>query len=184
MKDMSLLQMWQEKGAEKYQTDKQRTHHYFTIYDPLFALFQHKPIGLFEVGTQMGGSVKLWDDYFDNEKTKIRSIDVLDLPEAHRDYTDRVKLDIVDINTLTPKYFEDFPVDIAIDDGSHTTDDQVVFVKLLYPIVRKGGMVIVEDVSVIDKTTEAMKILGYPFVIVNLNYIDNWWDSVLFIFFK
>ena len=182
MKEMTLLQMWQEKGAEKYQTDKNGTHHYFTIYDPFFQPFKHKPIGLFEVGTQGGGSVNLWDDYFDNPDTRIRSIDVLDLPEAHRDYTNRVRLDIADINALTPDYFKDFPVDIAIDDGSHTIDDQVAFVRLLYPLVRKGGLIIVEDVASIEKLSKEINTLRYPYFIVNFNPIDNWYDSVLFIF--
>jgi len=181
---MTLLELWQAKGYEKYQTDKDSSHHYFTIYDPFFKPFQHKPVGVFEVGTNTGGSANLWDDYFDHPSTRIRSIDVIDVPESHRNYTDRLRLDIVDINDLTSDYFKDFPVDIAIDDGSHMIADQVAFVKLLHPLVRPGGILIIEDVSVIDKTTEAMKSLGYPFFIVNFNPIDNWWDSVLFIFLK
>lgn len=181
---MTLLEMWQKDGFTKYQTDKNSSHHYFTIYDPFFKPFQHKPVGVFEVGTNTGGSANLWDDYFDHPNTIIRSIDILDVPESHRAYTNRVKLDIVDINDLTPEYFKDFPVDIAIDDGSHTIDDQAFFVKLLYPIVRKGGILIVEDVSSIEKLTAAIKGLCYPFFIANFNPIDNWYDSVLFIFIK
>jgi demethylmacrocin O-methyltransferase len=176
--------MWQEKGFEKYQTDKNSSHHYFFIYDPFFKPFQDKPIGLFEVGTNTGGSTSLWDDYFTHPDTRIRSIDILDVPASHRDYTNRVRLDIIDINDLTPEYFNNFSVDIAIDDGSHTIDDQAAFVKLLYPIVKKGGILIIEDVSAIEKLTEAVKVLNYPFFIVNFNPIDNWYDSVLFIFMK
>ena len=166
-----------------YQTDKGSRHHYFTIYDPFFKPFKDKEIGIFEVGTNMGDSVSLWDDYFTHPQTKIRSIDILNKPESHRDYSDRVRLDIIDINDLTDSYFN-FPVDIAIDDGSHLLSDQMAFVKLLYPIVREGGMLIIEDVDDIDATTLAMKTTGFPFFIVNLNHIDNWTDSVLFIFLK
>jgi len=180
-KRVSLFDIWKENG---YMTDKHSTHHYFTIYDPLFKPFQDKEIGLFEVGTNTGGSTILWDKYFTHPDTRIRSIDILDVPESHKDYSSRVSLYIADINYLTPEYFKDFPVDIAIDDGSHILSEQVAFIKLLYPIVRKGGMLIIEDVNTIDKTTEAMKELGYPFYIVDLNHIDNWWDSVLFIFPK
>jgi cephalosporin hydroxylase len=178
--------MCQGENAGRYLTDKQTGHGYFTIYDPFFMPFQHKPVGVFEVGTQYGGSVALWDDYFDHPDTRIRSIDIIDLPEADRGYTDRVRLDIVNINDLTPEYFKDFPVDIAIDDGSHVLSEQVTFVKLLHPLVREGGLVIVEDVkmSIIKETTEAMKLLGYPFMIVDLNNFNNWWDNVLFVFMK
>ena len=182
---MTLLELF-DNDSVKYYTDKQSVHRYFTIYDPFFRLFQHKPVGVFEVGTQYGGSVALWDDYFDHPSTKIRSIDVLDLPEAHgRGFTNRVRLDIIDVNDLTPEYFN-FPVDITIDDGSHTLSDQVTFVELLYPIVRKGGLLIVEDIRIgeIDKITEAMKELGYPFFIVNLNNLNDWWDNILFVFMK
>jgi len=179
MASKRLVDIWRLK---QYATDKHSSHHYFLIYDPLFKPFQDKPVGVFEVGTNTGGSTKLWDDYFTHPGSRIRSIDIIDVPESHRHYSKRVRLDIADINTLMPEYFDDFPVDIAIDDGSHILSEQVAFVKLLYPIVRKGGMLIIEDVNTIDKTTEAMKELGYPFYIVDLNHIDNWWDSVLFIF--
>jgi hypothetical protein len=181
---MTLLELWQKDGFIKYQTDKNSTHHYFTIYDPFFKPFQYKPVGVFEVGTNTGGSTNLWDDYFDHPYTRIRSIDILDVPESHREYSSRVRLDIIDINDLTAEYFKDFAVDIAIDDGSHTISDQVAFVKLLYPIVRNGGLLIVEDVSAVDKLTKEVKKLGYPFFIVDFNPIDNWYDSVLFIFMK
>jgi len=177
----NLFDIWQEDG---YMTDKHSTHHYFTIYDPLFSPFKHRPIGLFEVGTNTGGSTILWDKYFDHPGARIRSIDIIDVPESHKEYTKRVRLDIIDINELTISYFEYFPVDIAIDDGSHILSEQVAFVKLLYPILRTGGLLIIEDVNDIEKTTEAMKELNYPFYIVNFNPIDNWYDSVLFIFTK
>ena len=181
---MTLFELWKAKGFEKYQTDKHSTHLYFIMYDLLFAPFQHKPVGVFEVGTNTGGSANLWDDYFSHPDTRIRSIDILDVPQSHRDYTSRLRLDIVDINKLTPDYFADFPVDIAIDDGSHTVDDQIAFVKLMYPIVREGGILIVEDISAVDKLRNEVKKLGYPFFIVDFNPIDNWYDSVLFIFMK
>jgi demethylmacrocin O-methyltransferase len=177
----TLSNIWQKNGFE---TDKNSTHHYFTIYDPLFKPFQHKLINLFEVGTNTGGSTILWDKYFTHPKTKIRSIDIIDVPESRREYSNRVRLDIIDINDLYPEYFSDFPVDIAIDDGSHTIDDQTAFVKLMYPLVRPGGMLIVEDVASIEKLKESIKPFGYPYIIVDLNNIDDWYDSVLFIFMK
>jgi demethylmacrocin O-methyltransferase len=181
---MTLLELWQDKGFEKYQTDKNSTHHYFIAYDLLFKPFQDKPIGLFEVGTNTGGSTNLWDDYFTHSETKILSIDILDVPASHRNYTKKVSLDIVDINTLTPEYFKDFPVDIAIDDGSHAIEDQATFVKLMYPLIKKGGLLIVEDVASIPKLSGEIKELGYPYFIIDFNPIDNWYDSVLFIFIK
>ena len=98
---MTLFELWKAKGFEKYQTDKHSTHHYFIMYDLLFAPFQHKPVGVFEVRTNTGGSANLWDDYFSHPDTRIRSIDILDVPQSHRDYTSRLRLDIVDINKLT-----------------------------------------------------------------------------------
>jgi len=87
---MTLLELWRDKGHEKYQTDKNSVHHYFIIYDLLFKPFQHEPVGVFEVGTNTGGSANLWDDYFDHPDTRIRSIDIIDVPASHRDYTNRM----------------------------------------------------------------------------------------------
>ena len=180
---MTLLELF-ESDHVRYQTDKHTNHRYFTIYDPLFGPFQHEPIGVFEVGAHWGGSAALWDDYFDHPDAKIRTIDIRHFPEFdERILTDRTRLDFIDINDLTPEYF-DFPVDIAIDDGSHTLSDQITFVELLYPIVRKGGMLIIEDIQDLNKTTKAMRKLGHPFFIVDLNHLNNWNDSFLFIFMK
>jgi len=184
---MTLLELCAADKVGRYLTDKQTGHRYFTIYDPFFKPFKHKPVGVFEVGTQYGGSAALWDDYFDHPDTRIRSIDIVGTPEAYsRVYTNRLRLDIIDANDLTPDYFKDFPVDIAIDDGSHALGEQVAFVKLLHPIVREGGLLIVEDVKfdALADTTEAMKALGHPFFIVNLNQLNDWWDNILFVFMK
>ena len=181
MASKRLIDLWQEF---KFETDKNSTHHYFIIYDLLFKAYQNRPVGVFEVGTNTGGSTILWDHYFTHTKSRIRSIDIVDLPEAHRDYSQRVQLGIIDVNNITPEYFNDFEVDIAIDDGSHTINDQTAFIKLLYPVVKPGGLLIVEDVASIEKLKESIKPLGYPYIIVDLNNIDNWYDSVLFIFMK
>jgi len=186
---MTLKQLWEKGGTAIYPTDKEYTHHYLDTYDKLFALLQKKKINIFECGYGDGGSCKLWEDYF--SKAQIRSIDI-----EKRDYvwsnggkdfpvhSNRVRLDYIDFNNLPPSYFDDFPVDIAIEDGSHYVAEQILFINLMYPLLRKGGMVIIEDIYNIDEDKKYFDELKMPFEVVDLRNINSRSDNVLLIFRK
>ena len=168
------------QAIRHYSTDKQEPHHYLDIYDPFFAPFKDKEaLGVFEVGYATGGSIRLWEEYF--TYAHIYCVDINDT--AFGKHSDRVKLDKKDINELTSDWF-DTPIDIAIDDGSHNGVDSVAFLKLMYPLVREGGMLIVEDIDDIEGGKRFFDPLNIPYIIVDLNHINNWKDSVLFIFLK
>ena len=168
---MTLKELW---NKNQYSTDKESTHHYLDTYDRLFAPFQNKAINLFEVGIATGGSLKLWEDYF--SKAFIWGIDIID--EISYKYTNRVNWIQYDI-----KAWKDHQTtfDIAIDDGSHFIEDQIVFFNNVWPELNKGGLLIIEDIDNIDQDKHFFDELNIPYEIIDLR---GTYDSVLLIFRK
>ena len=189
---ISLLdQMNIEAGS--YLSDKGVIHSYLPFYTKLFIPYMMKSINLFEVGFQYGGSCRLWEKFFPS--ASIRAIDIsMERPHraaaealgisTHIQCGERVRMEVKDIKELTPEYFKDFPVDIAIDDGSHTLEDQLFFVRLMQQVVIKGGLIIVEDVQDIDNQYDEFKKLGYPFSVVDLRDKKGVYDDVIIIYNK
>ena len=173
----TLVELFAEKGFEYYETDKGTLHNYLDVYDKLFLPFRDKEINIFEVGYFLGGSCKLWEEYFIN--AKIRFID--NNPDCILNSTSgRVSLDIMDVMDLTVDYFDEFPPDIAIDDGDHSIESQVHFIKSVYPVLRPGGLLIVEDVYL----TRPFDAINIPYKVIDRRIEQSRIDEVLLIFKK
>ena len=125
----------------KYDTDKVRDHHYGDAYDELFNKFdRNAPLNILEIGTQKGGSLCAWQDYFPN--AKITGVDIVDVvkPEYRRDNITYIVSDIKDWQT-------DEMYDIIIDDGSHFALDVAWVIKNYKDKVKNGGLFLVEDIQ-------------------------------------
>lgn len=164
-----------------YNTDKGSDHDYLTEYDRLFYPYRDKPINLFEVGFYMGGSCKLWEDYF--PYANIRFIDI-NASCATIPISERSRLDIMNSMELTTKYFKSFPPDIAVDDSFHSLESQLYFIEVVYPVLRKGGLLIVEDIIDIDNFKPSFDGLNIPYEIIDKRIKQNRTDEVLLIFRK
>lgn len=171
---MTLKKLYEKN---QYNTDKESVHHYLDTYDRLFAPFQCEPIKFVEVGVADGGSLKLWDDYFLG--AEIFGIDIKAPDKFQYYYSSRVHFLEVDIKNLIIK--DSVNIDIAIDDGSHFVKDQLTFFNLLWPVMNKGGLLIIEDVDDIEGSKKDFDALNIPYEIVDLR---GTYDSVLLIFRK
>ena len=156
-----------------YSTDKGITHRYLDTYGKLFAPFKDMEINLLEVGVATGGSLKLWEDYF--SKAAIYGIDIIN--EIEYQYSERVHLIFEDIRVMKIR----LQLDIAIDDGSHFVKDQLTFFNLIWPVMNKGGLLIIEDIDNIDQDKHFFDELNIPYEIIDLR---GTYDSVLLIFRK
>ena len=47
--------------------DLHKWHHYFDIYEENFLKYKKKGITLLEIGVSKGGSLKMWQNYFNKE---------------------------------------------------------------------------------------------------------------------
>lgn len=149
--------------ANKYQTDKgslyqgRSRHGYAKFYDKIFSTVRYNDLRMLEIGicmegTEGGHSVYMWKDYFPS--ASLYTFDIVDMTSspAIKDQ-DRVffyKGDQGNRNDLTDMYekFGNEKFDFIIEDGSHTTEHQMVSFGHLFQYVKPGGVYILEDVSI------------------------------------
>lgn len=143
--------------ADNTRTDKNTVHSYFGLYTDILAPRKHTAMNVLEVGICFGGSIKLWHDYFPN--ATIHAIDIM-LYESVWDELknkDRIQLytssavnatrvDAYDAEWVK-KTFGGMEFDFMLDDGPHTLESMIAFIKLYLPLLAKGGVLIIEDVQ-------------------------------------
>ena len=171
---MSLKELFWSKGFGYYPTDKDTHHNYLTTYGELFSKWENSPINILEVGTAKGGSIKLFEDYFVN--ANIIGYDIVP-PEIK---FDRATVIVKDFYNINPDELPELT--IAIDDGPHDVLRQVDFVKMVYPRMVPGGILVVEDV--VTGQRPHFDALGIPYTLVKFCPYDNVDDNRILIFRK
>lgn len=120
--------------------------HYFHVYERHFSRFRNAPLLMFEVGTGNGGSAEMWRRYF-GPLSRIITIDIEDKSHLNSDqiYT---RLGSQADKEFLLSLIDEFGVpDIVLDDGSHVMKDVLVTFEALYPLLRSGGVYLVEDMN-------------------------------------
>ncbi len=120
--------------------------HYFDIYHRHFGKFRGLPTAILEVGVYGGGSLEMWRDYFGPEAT-LYGMDIQ--PATANLNAGGAKILIGD--QADRAFWEDFrakvPIlDLVIDDGGHTPEQQMVTMQELLPHLQAGGVYLCEDV--------------------------------------
>src|SRR3990167_7390105 len=151
------MEMKISKILAKYgrSTDKIWHHRYGDAYDELFKKFDRKAsLNIMEVGTQKGGTLLAWKEYFPN--ANVIGVDIVDVvPKKYRkDTVTRVIADIKKIDT-------DMEFDIIIDDGSHYLADIVYVIANYFVKMRDKGVMILEDVRFPELTLKVIDNLIY-----------------------
>ena len=177
---ISLQELWQSKGYSYYPTDKGLQHSYLDAYTELFEEFQDEKINLIEIGIYLGGSIRLFEDWF--TRATIRGYDVT--LERLRVKPKRSEMIIKNCNDFSEDEFKEFPPHIIIDDGSHLLEDQLRTVEICYPQLEPGGMLIIEDIADIQNQKKEFDKLGIPYELRDLRLQKQRWDDVLLIFHK
>ena len=143
-----------------YTTDKNTTHSYLELYNKL--LFSKKEtaknvleIGIGDFGEKNGGSIKLWKDYFTN--ATIYALDILPIDRVIDELLNNER---VILYTSTNAYDNDFftnnflnkniKCDFMLDDGPHTLESMIIFIRLYSQLMTDDGILIIEDVQSMD----------------------------------
>lgn len=129
--------------ALKYDTtDKETQHKYCDFYHSHLKDLRYKIKEVLEVGVWMGGSAKMWRDYFPN--AMITGLDIEDKKWCE---TERIKTYICDQSDILQlmNIVQDKKYDLIIDDGSHRLKHQQITLSFLFFSVVKGGIYILED---------------------------------------
>lgn len=119
--------------------------HYFDIYDRHFAPYRKKNITVLEFGVAHGGSLQMWRDYF-GRKARIIGVDIE--PKCAKFGGKQIEIiigDQEDRDFLRSLRERVGPVDIVIEDGGHTMTQQINTFEEIWPAVRDGGILLIED---------------------------------------
>jgi hypothetical protein len=146
---------------------------YFQTYDELLNRYRNKAIVFAEVGVYNGGSLFMWRKYFGSQ-ARIIGIDLN--PGAKKWEKDGFEIHIG--NQGDPRFWEDFfsevgDVDVILDDGGHTNEQQIVTTYKCLPHIKDGGMLIVEDTH-----TSYFSDFGNPSKYSFMSYAKSLIDSV------
>lgn len=119
--------------------------HYFEVYDRHFAKYRNKAPVVMEIGVFRGGSLQMWKDYF-GEGTEIIGVDIDERTKAFEE--DRIHIEIgsqsdreflKQLRTRYPK------IDILIDDGGHTMEQQITTFEEMFGHISVNGVYLCED---------------------------------------
>jgi len=152
--------------------DKCMRHNYCEKYDLHFLKYRDKKLNLLEIGVMQGRSLVAWRDYFPN--ANILGIDIKDYCKRYED--DRIKIEIGDqkdksfLTDLEKKYG---PFEVIIDDGSHFWEDVVISFKILFPLLKQGGIYVIEDLH-----TSYCKSCSQNHTISPMEYLKNSIDKI------
>ena len=126
-----------------YKSTKHTT--YFDIYDDLFSKYRGEKITFVEIGVLGGGSLFMWRDFF-GEEARIIGIDLN--PSAKKWEKDGFEIFIgsqSDTNFWNNFTSQVKGIDIVLDDGGHTYEQQIITAESLLPFINDGGLLVVED---------------------------------------
>lgn len=153
----------------------QKWEHYFAIYDAHFSRYRGSDVCVVEFGVNHGGSLQLWRKYF-GSAAKIYGIDIN--PHCRQLEEQGVEIFIGDqgdrsfLRSLGAKIPR---IDILIDDGGHTMDQQIATFEELFPHVSDHGIYLCEDTH----TSYWRKFGGgYRRRESFVEYSKNWIDSL------
>ena len=119
--------------------------HYFDVYDRHFSRFRNKEVVIVEIGVSQGGSLQMWKNYFGN-KAKIYGVDID--PQCKQLEEENIEIFIgsqADRNFLRTIKNSIPAIDILIDDGGHTMQQQIVTYEELFDKVKPDGVYLCED---------------------------------------
>lgn len=120
-------------------------NHYFEIYDRHLKHLRDKKINILEIGISHGGSLQMWENYFNGNAT-IYAVDIN--PECKKLESENIKIFIgsQEDETFLKKLRASIPpIDVLIDDGGHTMKQQITTFNNLFDHVAEDGIYICED---------------------------------------
>jgi hypothetical protein len=118
---------------------------YFHVYEELLTKYRGKNFTFVEIGVLNGGSLFMWRDFF-GPGARIIGIDLN--PDAKKWEKDNFEIFVgsqSDENFWDQLFLSVGDVDVVLDDGGHTNEQQIITAEKCFPHIKDGGMLIVED---------------------------------------
>lgn len=119
--------------------------HYFQIYEKWFSPYRGKEIIFVEIGVQHGGSAQMWKHYFGKD-AQIIGVDIDPRCKQFEEEQISVEIGSQEDPNFWQAFREKYPrVDILLDDGGHTMNQQIVTFQEMFPHIKDGGLYMCED---------------------------------------
>jgi hypothetical protein len=137
-----------------------------------------------------GGSILMWAGYFSN--AKVHAVDIISIDNVHPVLVPHPR---IHLHTQNDAYHTRFftntflskneKFDIIVDDGPHTIQSMVSFIKMYSQVLKEDGIMVVEDVQSIDwiqtlrdATPEHLK----PYIeVYDRRPVKGRYDDILFV---
>jgi len=154
------------------------------VYEKLFAPIRNTQDSILEIGTNDGGGLMMYSDYF--HRAKCFGMDILPTPAALPNdgkifhyQRDAYTPGSVDLMRMLGGKFA-----LIVDDGPHTPASHAWFCEHYPPLLSSDGMAIIEDIQ--DKgTVEFLHSLwvpeGFNSMCIDLRYVNNRYDDLIFV---
>jgi hypothetical protein len=170
-------------------TDKNTVHSYLPLYQTLLIKKKETAKNVLEVGISNGGSIKLWYDFFTN--ANVYGLDTMHIDTVWEGIKDKERIilytstDAYDAELFTTNFLnKNIKCDFMLDDGPHSLESMIQFIKLYSQLMTDDGILIIEDVqywSWTDILKEAVPEHLKKFVkIYDLRPNKNRYDDIVF----
>jgi hypothetical protein len=165
------LEIYRAYKRSKYLSVKHSS--YFHVYETLLGRYRGTNLTFIEIGVLNGGSLFMWRDYF-GPTARIIGVDAN--PGAKKWENDHFEIFIGDQSD--GKFWDRLfsivgDVDVVLDDGGHTNDQQIITTEKCIPHIRDGGILIVEDTH-----ASYQKSFGNPSKYSFINYCKMVIDAI------
>jgi hypothetical protein len=140
-----------EEIVDSSRSDKNTVHSYLPLYQKLLINKKETAKNVLEVGIYMGGSIKLWNDFFTNA-----TVHGLDIMNIHHVWDELKNKNNIVLHTSTNAYDNHYfnqtflnkiKFDFMLDDGPHTLESMKQFIRLYSQVMTDDGILIIEDVQ-------------------------------------
>ena len=138
--------------VDNSKTDKNTLHSYLGLYQKILITKQDSALNVLEIGIAEGGSIKMWSEFFTN--ATIHGLDIIHMDSVWDKIKNNNKIVLY---TSTDAYNDTFfkteflnenkRFDVMIDDGPHTLESMLKFIRLYSKLMTDDGILIIEDVQ-------------------------------------
>jgi hypothetical protein len=160
--------------AIKYGADKNpNLHNYTPRYSLYLEQYRDTKFNFLEIGVYEGSSLRMWKEFF--PKAHIIAIDID--PRCKQYEEDRIDVHIgdqTDIKFLNSVFDQYENIDIILDDGGHSSKQQIVSFETFFPRLTPGGLYFIEDLH----TSYRPNSIWDDYHITGINYFKQIVDKV------
>lgn len=170
-------------------SDKNTTHSYLEVYELFVQRIKDSATNVMEIGIWAGGGILMFRDYFPN--ATIYGLDIITSGQVEPDLKEaaRIKL-LLSMDAYTPELINLFKAsgkkfDMIVDDGPHTLESMLFFVKHYSTLLTDDGILVVEDIPDYEWTQKMLQELPPSLVkstfIIDRRHVNGRYDDILLI---